>query len=307
MDTSARPAGPRRTSDVIRGVLWFIASLVCFLAMAIAVRDLSDTMNAFEVLTWRAIVGLLVTLPFLMRRGMLAPFRTRRPGLHGIRNFIHFFGQASWVYALSFISFVDVTAIEFSIPIFAALLAPLILGERVDAHRWGAIVVGFIGVVIALRPGVGAMNPAALIMVAGAVCYAGSAVLVKLLTRTDSAGTIVLYMNLMQLPLAVGLAVWVGWVDPTLADVPAILVLGIGGVLAHYMIARGLALADVTILYPLDFLRLPFMALIGYFLYAEGMDLWVVVGAVVIFASNLYLVQRGARDARLREARAEAA
>jgi drug/metabolite transporter (DMT)-like permease len=176
----------------------------------------------------------------------------------------------------------------------------MILRERVDMHRWGAIALGFVGVLIVLRPGAGAIQPAALIMLAGATGYATSGVLVKLMTRSERASTIVFYMNLMQLPLGLVPALAIGWVVPGWGDAWAILVVGATGVFAHYAMARGLALADITILYPLDFLRLPFMAAIGWLLYAEGMDLWVVIGAAVIFAADLYLVLTGARQARAR-------
>ncbi|MGE0747405.1 MAG: DMT family transporter [Rhodospirillales bacterium] len=299
MDLSASAARPRRTSDILRGVLWFFVSMACFVAMAVAVRDLRDTMNPFEVLTWRSMVGLLLTLPFVVRGG-LRNLHSPNLRIHGVRNTVHFCAQATWVYALMLLPLVEVTSLEFSIPLFTAILAPLILKERVGAQRWGAIALGFVGVLIVLRPGTGAVSPAALIMLAGATGYALSGVLVKLMTRSERASTIVFYMNLMQFPLGLVSALAVGWTGADWGDAWAILVLGATGVFAHYAIARGLALADITILYPLDFLRLPFMALIGWLLYAEGMDLWVVVGAVVIFAADLYLVLTGARQARMK-------
>jgi drug/metabolite transporter (DMT)-like permease len=172
----------------------------------------------------------------------------------------------------------------------------MFLGETMWRHKWIATILGFAGALIILQPEGSAFSVAGFVMLLGSFLYAGSGVLVKYLTRTESPQGIIFYMNAMQLPLGLIPAVFIfDWVTPTLIDIPWILAWGLSGLAAHYTMARALKLADITIIFPLDFLRLPLMALLGYLIYTEAINPWTAVGGLVIFAANYYSVREEAR------------
>ncbi|MEX2453411.1 MAG: DMT family transporter [Rhodospirillaceae bacterium] len=280
---------------LFQAVLWFCGTMAGFAGMVIAARGLHSSMSTFEILFFRSLIGVLVVLPFVMRH-RFAAVRTHRIRIHFARAVIQFGAQVCWIYGIVRLSLSDLTAIEFSIPLFTAILAVMFLGERMWRHKWIATILGFAGVLLILRPEGSAFNLAGLVMVTGSFLYAGSGVMVKFLTRTDSPQAIIFWMNLLQLPAGLIPAVFIfEWVTPSLADVPWILVWGCAGLWAHYAMARALALADITVIFPLDFLRLPVMALIGFLLYAEALDPWTAVGALVIFAGNWHSVRAESR------------
>jgi drug/metabolite transporter (DMT)-like permease len=295
--TPPRPAQPERRplglSDTVRGVLWMIATLICFTLMAVAARELTHEMPTMEILVFRNAVAVLVMAPFVLGRGLVG-LRTRNTKVHLFRAVVQLGGQFGWIYGIALLPLADVTALEFTIPMWTLLLAVVFLGETASRARILATVAGLIGVVVILRPGLAVVTPAALVVLAGSACYAGSGVLVKYLTRTEDATMIVFYMNLLQLPIVAIPALFV-WVHPGLADLPLILAWGFSGLGAHYTMARGLRLADITLIFPLDFLRLPLIAIVGWMLYAEALDPWTALGAVIIFAGNYYSVRHETR------------
>lgn len=278
---------------VIRAALWMGATIVSFLLMTVSARELTDTLSTFEILAFRSSIALLVLLPIVARLGRRA-VATRRFRLHTGRNVFHFGGQVGWVIGISLLPLTEVTALEFSMPLWTALLAVLFLREEFGRHRAIAAAMGFVGILAILRPGFAVFSPAALIVLGGAFCYAAANIMAKNLTRTDSAFTIVFYMQVVQLPMALLPALFV-WTTPDWADAPWLLFMGLTALSAHYAMARALALADVTVILPIDFLRLPCMAVIAWFLYAETLDPWVIAGAAVIFAGNYHSVRHEAR------------
>ena len=266
-----------------------------FAGMAIATRSLHTEMSAFEILFFRSLIGVLVVFPFIVRNHF-TDIRVANFRWHFGRAAIQFGGQICWIYGIIHLTLSDLTAIEFSIPLFTALLAVVFLGERMWRHKWVATILGFVGVLIILRPDGTAFNIAGLVMITGSFLYAGSGVLVKYLTRTETPQGIIFWMNLLQLPAGLIPAIFIyDWVTPGLSDVPWILIWGLAGLWAHYAMARALALADITIIFPLDFLRLPVLAFIGYLFYAEVLDPWTAVGALIIFAGNWYSVREESR------------
>ena len=296
-ESSANPKAFLGLPPILRAVLWFCGTMLGFAGMAVSARELyAADISAFEILFFRSLIGVLVVLPFVLR-ARAAVLRTTKLKVHGARALVQFGAQIAWIYAIAHLTLADLTAIEFSIPLFTALLAVQFLGERMSRHKWVATLLGFAGVLIILQPEGSAFSIAGFVMLAGSVCYAGSGVLVKYLTRTDAPTCIIFYMNLMQLPLGLIPALIIGWVMPTWADAPWILAWGLAGLWAHYAMARALRLADITIIFPLDFLRLPFMALVGFLLYSEVLDPWTAVGAIIIFASNWYSIREETRRA----------
>ena len=287
---------PARPDDVLGAAGWMGATIVAFLAQMIAVRALADDLNVFEILFIRNAISLAILLPTAIVRGP-SVLRTRRLGMHISRNAANFVGQSAWVYSVTILPLAVVTALEFTTPVWVALMAAMFLGEALSRHRLVAVGFGFLGVMVILRPGAEAVDPAVLIMIGSAIFFATSVVMVKALTRTDSPFTIVLYMQLVQLPLS-GTGAVFNWATPVWGHAPWLIMIGIAGLLAHYGMTRAFALADATVVGPIDFLRLPITVAVAYLLYDEGLNPFVLAGAALIFAGNFYGVWQEHRGRR---------
>jgi drug/metabolite transporter (DMT)-like permease len=280
-------------SPVVRGCLWMSGAVLCFSGMAIAVRQLLTHMGIFEVLFFRTFIALLAVLAYASVRGF-APLRTGRIGVHTLRNVAHFAGQYCWVFAIGVLPLATVFALEFTMPVWVALLAYFLLGERLTGPRLVMLGCGLAGVMVILKPGVGVIQPAALVMVLGALCYAANMIGTKTLTRTDSVLAILFWMNVIQTPLAL-IPALPAWVAPTLADTPWIAALAGGSLFAHFCMTRAFKLADATVVVPIDFMRLPLIAVVGALAYGEPLDPWVFVGAAIIFVGTYFSLSRESR------------
>jgi drug/metabolite transporter (DMT)-like permease len=277
----------------LRGALWMVGALLSFSLMAVSVRELLRTMGSFEILFLRSLVSFLLLLVFLPRFG-LGALRTRHLGLHLVRNVLHFSGQYAWVYAIAMLPLATVFAIEFTMPVWTALLAIPILGERLNRGRTVMLVLGLAGILVILKPGFGVVHPAALVMLAGSFAYASTMIATKRLSGSDSALAVVFYMSVVQLPLAFVPAL-PGWVAPALVDLPWILAIGAAGLSAHYCLTRAMRIADATLVVPIDFLRLPLIAVVGMLFYGEPLEFSIMLGAAMIFAGTYYSVRRESR------------
>jgi drug/metabolite transporter (DMT)-like permease len=265
-------------------------ALVCFSLMAVAVRELLDTMGTFEVLFFRATISFLMVLAVLPRYG-LGALRTRRIGLHAARDVLHFGGQAAWVYAIGVLPLATVFAIEFTMPVWTAVLATLLLGERLNRGRVVMLVLGLAGILIILRPGLAVVHLGALATLAAAIAFASVMVATKRLSATDSPLAVLFYMSAIQMPLGLATAL-PAWVAPTVADIPWILAVGGAGFGSHYCLTRAFVHADATFVVPLDFLRLPLIAVVGALVYGEPIEVVTFLGAAVIFAGIYYSLRR---------------
>jgi len=276
-------------SPISGAAFWMTGALLSFAAMAIAGRELSDTMNTFEILFLRSGVSLVIVAALLPWLGA-SVLRTHHIGLHVFRNVIHFGAQFGWFLGIALLPLATVFSLEFTIPIWSALLAVMFLGEKLNRGRIVAIVFGFGGVLIILRPGTEAIDVASMVVLAAAFGYAVSYISVKRLTAWDEPFAIIFYMNLMQLPMGLVPALF-DWVPPVTNDIPWILLVGVTGLTAHYSITKAFQLADATLILPIDFLRLPLIAVVGFLFYSEGVDLTLFAGAIIIFAGNYYNIR----------------
>ena len=274
----------------LRAVLWMACAVLAFSLMAVAVRELLDAMGVLEILFLRTLVTLLMVAAIVPRTG-LATLRTRRFRTHLGRALIHLGGQFCWMYAIGALALATVFAIEFSMPVWVALLAVLFLRERMNAGRVVALAAGLAGIAIILRPGLGEFHPAALVMVLGSLFYAGNMILTKRLSSTDSPLAVLFWMSATQLPITLAGAL-PGWVAPAPADLPWILVIGAGSFIAHYALTRAMKLGDATLVVPIDFLRLPLIAVVGALAYDEPVEAAVFIGAAIIFAGGYYSLTR---------------
>ena len=272
-----------------------LASIASFVVMTVAARQLTGRIGTFEILFLRSLVALAVLLALRPRLGARA-FATRRLGLHVGRNLVHFCGQYAWVWGIAITPLAVVTAIEFTTPVWVALLAALLLGERLSPPRWTAIAAGVTGILVIAHPGTSAFGRGALIVLAGTFGFAAAILVVKMLLRTDRVTAIVFYMSLIQLPLGLAGALF-AWTWPAQSDLPWVLAMGVTSLTAHYSMGRALSLGDASFVLPIDFLRLPFIALVALALYGEPIDGWTMLGAALIFAGNYWSVRAEARTA----------
>lgn len=263
-------------------VLWMSGALVSFLSMALAGRELSAELNTFQILFFRSAIGVLIIVAILSKAGWYQ-IKTDRLPTHFIRNIAHYVGQFGWFYAIAIIPLAQVFAIEFTIPIWTALLAPFLLGERVTPMRLAVIVIGFTGILVILRPGMVPFEIGAISALIAAIGYALSHTLTKKLTATDSPLAVIFYMTVIQLPMG-AIPSFLDWTTPSMSMWPWLILVGVTALSAHYCMARAFAHADAIVVVPMDFLRLPLVAVIGLIFYGEPLDLWVLLGAVIIFA-----------------------
>ncbi len=275
-------------SPSVRGVLWMCGAVLSFCAMAIAARELLRHMGTAEILFFRTGIALLIVLAVAARVGFAA-LKTRRIGLHLWRNLSHLGAQACWVYSIGALSLATVFAIEFTMPVWVALLAMLFLGERMNRGRVVMLVLGLAGVLAILRPGTGFFEPAALVMLLGALGFAVQMIGTKRLSTTDSPLAVLFWMSAIQTPLCLAFAL-PRWVAPSAPDWPWMIAIGIGSYTAHYCLTRAMKLADATVVVPVDFFRLPLIAVVGAAFYAEPLDPFVLLGAALMFAGTYYSV-----------------
>lgn len=273
-----------RLPPPVQAALWMGGTVLSFALMGVCGRELSTELNTFQTLFWRSLSGGVAILPLLFHQGW-GHVRTQRPAAQITRNLFNFLGQYGWFYAIGVISLAEVFALEFTTPIWTALLAFLFLKERLTVPRVAAIALGFAGILLITRPGVEAIHPAAFAVLGAAIAYAVSYTMVKSLTATESPLTILVYMTVVQLPISLAFSVD-GWVWPSAAAWPWIVVVGLSGLTAHYCMARAFQQADAMLVVPLDFLRLPLIAAVGFFYYGEALNPWVLGGAALVFAAN---------------------
>jgi drug/metabolite transporter (DMT)-like permease len=274
------------SSPVMKAAAWMAGWLSCMMVMAVAGREATRELHVFQVVVMRSLLGLVMLYPLVRLSGGYGALRTSQPWLHIARNIVHYGAQFGWFMALTLIPLAQVISIEFTMPIWTAILAVSFLGERMGLWKNIAVVTGIVGVAIIVRPFSGGANVGQLIALAAAVGFAMSVIMVKALTRTESTATILFWMMVIQsvLGLAPGLLVW-RW--PSAHGWAWILVIGFVGTYSHYCMTCALRYADATTVVPMDFLRVPLAALVGWLIYAERIDLLTVLGAALILAANL--------------------
>jgi drug/metabolite transporter (DMT)-like permease len=293
------------TKNIVRVVLWMTGTLLSFSGLAVSIRVLSGAFSVFEILTVRGAGAVLISLLLLaIRPGLRRDIRTRRIPMHFFRSAVHFAGQFCWATSLTLLPFATVFALEFTLPVWVLILAIVILGEKVTVGRIIVIVLGFIGCLVIVRPGLIAFQPASLLVLLASFFYAVFNVYTKQMTATETTFGIVFWMNLLQLPLALAGSdpLFVLRIEPW----QALPLAGVGvcGLAAHYCLANAFRYGDASVVVPLDFLRVPLIALIGFMFFGESLDALVFVGALIILSGilwNLRLEARGGRDVALPE------
>ncbi len=279
-----------RKTNVAAAVLWMVGTLLSFSVLAVSIRQLSyANFTIFEILTVRA-CGILIICGILLvvRPQLRVQARPHRMKLNLLRNTVHFISQFAWATSLTMLPLAMVFALEFTMPAWTALLAVWLLRERMTPSRLGVVVFGLIGVLVILRPGIAGFNPAAFLVLAAAFGYAVTMITTKQLTNTSSTFNIVFWMGVIQLPLAAAgsnLSVLLH-VQPW--TILPMLGVAIAGTSAHFCLSNAFRAGDATLVVPLDFMRIPLIAVVGWALYGERLDIFVLIGALIIIAGVLW-------------------
>ena len=282
--------------DVPRAVLFMVASTVLFGLMAVCIRLASSQLHPFEIAFFRNLFGFVFTLPLLYRHGW-SILRTDKLSLYFLRCCIGIVSMLAGFWAIVHLPLAQAIALSYSTPIFVTIGAVLVLGEIVRARRWTAVIIGFIGVIVLVHPGTDTFTAASLIAVLAAVMSASVAISIKFLSRTEKADSIVIYTTMIWVPLSLVPALFF-WTMPTGITWLWIILSGFLGTTAHMCWTRALTLADASLLTPISFLQVMVVGIFGYFLFNERIDRWTLVGASIIFATNIYIARREAQLAR---------
>ena len=277
-------------TPVMRGIVLMCLSTIAFSIMHGLVRFVSEVLPPFQIAFFRNIFGLAFLLPLLMR-SRFAILRTKQIGLHALRGVINMAAMLMFFTALAISPIAKVTALGFTAPIFMAILAVLVLGERFRIYRWSASFLCFVGMLIILRPGLVAIDTGALLVIGSAALWAVAMIIIKIQSRTESSLTIVAYMGIFLGVFSIAPAVWV-WQPFGLQTLGFMVLIGLFGSIAQMAISESLKETDSTALMPFDFLKLIWTAMIGVWFFSEIPDIYTWIGATVIFLSGLFIAIR---------------
>ncbi len=289
-----------------RAAIWMTGSILGFSAIAIAGREIGTALDTFEVMIYRSAIGIATVLAVAQIAGTRGKISLAHMPLHLLRNGFHFAGQNLWLYALLYIPMAQLFALEFSYPILVALAAPLFLGERLTGTRIAATFLGFAGILIVAQPWAeGGLSLGLFAALGSAVGFAVSAIVTKKLTRVVPITAILFWLTTIQFLLGFGIAAADGQIAlPHGINIGWVLVMGFGGLGAHFCLTRALSLAPATIVTPIDFLRLPLIGIVAALAYGEALNLWIFAGGAVILAANMLNLapERGGKDRTIRVA-----
>ena len=274
-------------NPVPKAAIWMTGAIASFSTMAVAGREVSFALDTFEIMLFRSVVGVIIVAFAAIAFGTWRQINGQQFSLHFARNVMHFIGQNLWFYAVTVIPLAQVFALEFTSPIWVILLSPLLLGERITLIRAAAALMGFIGVLVVTRPDMAGINTGVIMAASSAIFFAFTIIFTKRLTRTQSITCILFYLTVLQLGFGLITAGYDGDIAlPNTETLPWLVLIGVAGLLGHFCITNALAIAPATVVVPIDFIRLPIIAIIGMLAYGEALDLWVLLGAGIIFAGN---------------------
>ncbi|WP_323035682.1 DMT family transporter [Pararhodobacter sp.] len=284
-------------SQPLKAALWMMGAIASFSLMAVAGRTVQVEIASYELMFWRSLLGMIIVLAIIrLRTGSLATIRTRHISLHVTRNVFHFFGQNMWFYGITVIPLSQLVALEFTMPIWVLLMAPLFLGEALTGRKLIVALLGFIGVLIVAQPGVQPINSGHLAGILAAIAFAINLIFTRKIMRHDAVLCVLFWMTFSQMLMGLGLSGAMGFTWPSLALVPWLIILAITGLTAHYSLTSALGLAPAMVVAPMEFARLPIIALVGVVVYAETLDPAVFLGGAIIFAANFWNMRAGRRQ-----------
>jgi len=277
----------QRQIQLTKAVFYMTGAIASFVAMAVAGRAVSFQLDTFEIMLFRSFIGFLLVLGFILVRGEGKNISRRHMGVHVVRNLFHFSGQNLWFFALTVIPLAQVFALEFTTPLWILILSPLILGEQLTRKKISVGLIGFGGALLVAQPAMSGLSLGVISAALAAVGFAGSIVLTKKLTQSETILTVLFYMTLFQLGFGIICAGYDGDIAlPSAQNLPWVMLIACAGLAAHFSLTAALSLAPATLIAPIDFIRLPAIVVIGFVFYSEPVDALVILGAGIIFAAN---------------------
>jgi len=279
-----------RLPQNLQATVFMILACAIFAAMSGLIRHISHSVPALEIVFFRNVFGLMALLPWFLRNGFGA-MKTKRIGLYAVRGVVGSGTMCFWFLGVSLVPLAEATALSFTAPLFATILAIFFLGENVGLRRWTATLIGFAGAMIILRPAVSTVEPGTVMVIASAALMACASILMKKLMATESPAQAVAWGGIIMVPMTLIPALFV-WIWPSPESLLWLLLLGTIATMANLCFTRAISLSDLTAVLPYDFTRLPFAALIGYLAFSQVPDFWTWVGAAVIFSSTVYIYWR---------------
>jgi len=265
--------------------IWMAGWLLNTLALTVAGRELGHDVPVFVIMIMRSLIAMIILTPLILHKGDVRQ-RFANLRLNIIRNIIHYGAQYAWFSALLLIPLAQVVSIEFTMPIWGAIIAALFLGENLTRFKLAAIAFGFLGILMIVRPGASFIDAGHMVALAAAIGFAVSVTLTKVITRKDSALTVIFLMFAIQTVIG-AVPAYLTWKWPEPENWIWVAVVGLAGTFSHYCLSKAISLADITIVMPMDFLRVPLTVLVGYWVYSEGFDLYSIIGTVLILGANM--------------------
>lgn len=278
----------------VRGALWMLLAALAFSGMGACIRTLAGAdLHPLVTSFFRSAIGLVLMMPFFMRTGW-AGLKTQRHGLLVLRGGASAVAQAFYFISVALLPLADAVSLTFTAPLFGAVLAVLLLGEALNARRVAVTAIGFVGVVIILRPGFQALDATAGLPLMAAISMSIVWILVKKLSATESTEAIVFYMIVYTVPIGLVMALFV-WQTPRLEHVPWLVLTAVCANVGQFAMTNSYRAAEATAVFPFDFARLPFTAVLAYFMFSQTPDLWTWIGAIVIFGASAHQMGSEAR------------
>lgn len=274
-------------NTTLKAALWMIGAITSFTLMAIAGRTVSAELDTFEIMLFRSLTGIIIVLVVASYAGTLKSIGRQKLRLHTTRNICHFTGQNLWFFAITVIPLAQVFALEFTTPIWVILLSPLLLKERLTMIGLLCAALGFVGILMVARPDPTNISIGLIAAAGCAVFFALTAIFTRKLTQTETITTILFYLTVMQAAFGLICAGFDGDITvPSRQILPWVIAIGCAGLLAHFCLTKALSIAPASIVMPIDFVRLPTIAVVGMLLYDEPIEIWIFAGAALIFAAN---------------------
>jgi len=275
----------------MKTLIWMSLSLISFCLMAVAARELSGQLAVVQTLAIRSFVGLMILTSILIATKRLSSLKTKKFSKHVLRNLTHLIGQYGWFVGIVLLPLSNVFALEFTVPVWVALIAAIFLKEKITKRKVIAIIFGVLGVLIILRPGFQIVDQISIIVLISAMFYAVAHSTTKALTSTESPTVIIFYMCLIQFPIVFGFALF-DWQWPNLNQWSWLALISITGLTAHFCMTKSMQLSQVTTVMTLDFLRLPMITVVGVLFYSEGFEIWLLLGAGLMLLGNWIALYR---------------
>jgi drug/metabolite transporter (DMT)-like permease len=286
-------AGFASLTPLWRGALWMIVASACFSLSAVAVRHLTAEIHPFEISFFRGFFGVIFMLPWLRRAGIRV-LATGNHKAYFVRGLLSAGATFCWFYALAIMPVGDATAVSFTMPLITAVLAVVLLHERMNRYALAGVIIGFIGMLIMLRPGIAEFNLGVGLVLLQSVFVALVSIIIKVATRTDRPDVIAMYQILYMTPMTLIPSLFF-WSWPTWEGWFWTLFVAASSLYAQRAMTRGLAEAPAGAMQPFDFLRLPFAIVFGFIAFSELPDIWSALGAAVIFGASFLSVRRSPR------------